>query len=85
VARPIAPILLGLAVTCWRVRQRPVSSANPRSLRQRRERSTALRVRLPISSSRPVLRGGRCWVRTNGRLSRRFYIRLPPFLTTCGR
>src|SRR6266536_4094622 len=49
----MSPILLGLAVTCWSVRQRWVSRANPRSPRQRRERSTALLVRLPISSSRP--------------------------------
>ena len=41
----MSPILLGLAVMCWRVRQRPVSRANPRSPRQRSERSTALRVR----------------------------------------
>jgi hypothetical protein len=31
----MSPILLGLAVMCWRVRQRPASSANRRSPRQR--------------------------------------------------
>src|SRR5216684_3447073 len=49
----MAPILLGLAVMCWRVRQRWLSRANPRSPRQRRERRMALRVRLLTSSSRP--------------------------------
>ena len=34
----MSPILLGLAVMCCRVRQRPVSRANPRSPRQRSER-----------------------------------------------
>jgi [ribosomal protein S5]-alanine N-acetyltransferase len=34
-AQAMSPILLGLAVMCWRVRRRPVSSANPRSPRQR--------------------------------------------------
>jgi hypothetical protein len=47
----MSPILLGLAVTWRRVRQRPVSSANPRSPRQRSERWMALRVRLLMSSS----------------------------------
>src|SRR5438034_1078964 len=45
--------LLGLAVMCWRVRQRWLSRANPRSPRQRRDRWRALRVRLLMSSSRP--------------------------------
>jgi hypothetical protein len=36
-------VLLGLAVMCCRVRQRPVSSAFPRSPRPRRERSSVLR------------------------------------------
>ena len=49
----MSPILLGLAVMCWRVRQRPVSRANPRSPRQRSERSSALRVRVPVSSPWP--------------------------------
>ncbi len=40
----MAPILLGLAVMCWRMRQQPVSRANPRSPRQRGERWMALRV-----------------------------------------
>ena len=31
----MSPILPGLTVMYWRVRQRPVSSANPRSPRQR--------------------------------------------------
>ena len=49
----ILVILLGLTVTCWRVRQRPVSSAKPRSPKQRTARSSALRVRVLMSSSVP--------------------------------
>jgi hypothetical protein len=49
----MSPILPGLAVMCCRVRQRPVSRANPRSPRQRRERWRALRVRVLISRSCP--------------------------------
>src|SRR6516164_2699848 len=37
-ARAMSPILLGLAVMCWRVRQRWLSRADPRSPRQRRAR-----------------------------------------------
>lgn len=48
-ARAILVILLGLTVTCWRVRHRPVSSATPRSPRQRTARSSALRVRVLMS------------------------------------
>jgi hypothetical protein len=49
----MSPILLGLAVMCWRARHRLVSRANPRSPRQRSERSGALRVRVSISRSHP--------------------------------
>lgn len=52
-ARAILVILLGLAVTCWRVRQRPVSRAKPRSPRQRSDLSSVLRVRVLRSSSTP--------------------------------
>jgi hypothetical protein len=44
----MSPILLGLAVMWRRVRHRPVSRANPRSPRQRRDRWMALRVRVDI-------------------------------------
>lgn len=42
----------GAGGMCWRVRQRLLSSAKPRSPRQRGERSSALRVRVLISRSR---------------------------------
>ena len=44
----MSPVLLGLAVMCWRVRQRPVSRANPRSPRQRKDRWMALRCGFDI-------------------------------------
>ena len=50
--------LPGLAVMGRRMRQRPVSRANPRSPRQRSERSRALRVRVLTSRSCPAA-GGR--------------------------
>jgi hypothetical protein len=43
----------GAGVMCWRARHRWVSSANPRSPRQRNERWRALRVRVLMSRSRP--------------------------------
>jgi hypothetical protein len=50
-ARAMRPILPGLAVTCWRVFQRWVNSAKPRSPRQRTERSSAFRAWVSMSSS----------------------------------
>jgi hypothetical protein len=50
-ARVISVMRLGLTVTCRRTVQRWVSRANPRSPRQRRSRSSAFRVRAPVSSS----------------------------------
>lgn len=42
----MSPIFLGLAVVCWRVRQQPLSWANPRSPRQCGARGSRLWVRL---------------------------------------
>jgi hypothetical protein len=49
-ALAMSPILLGTIVTSWRVVQRSRRRAKPRSPRQRRERSRALRVRVSMSS-----------------------------------
>ena len=64
-ARAVSPVLPGLAVMCWRVRQRPVSRANPHSPGQRWDRWMALRVRVLTSSSRPAR-----FARVSARLSR---------------
>ena len=48
-ARASWPILPGLAVMCWRVCQRWVSSAKPRSPMQRADRISAFRVRALMS------------------------------------
>ena len=49
----ISPVLPGLAVTRFSVRQRPLSGAKPRSPRQRTDRSSMLRVRALILRGAP--------------------------------
>ena len=52
-ARAMRPILPGLAVTCWSVFHRCVSSAKPRSPRHLTERISPFRARVSMSSSLP--------------------------------